>query len=264
MTWKIQAGQDSDVVNYIASVETADGQSLESGVKLVYHNFIIGCKADGIWDAIKASCILAGARTLAGALVPLKGTAPTNYNFVSGDYNRKTGLKSDSSTKYLDSNRLDNADPQNDSHRSVYVHTPGTQALYDAYIGVVYTSPTRQSYIMRATDSGGRMIVTERGGYIGGQTDVAGQQNASGFIGQSRESVSSHSARISQNTYSLTATSTSVLAANSFVFARNFGGSVNSITNARLSFYSIGESLDLALLDSRVTTLMSDIEAAIP
>jgi hypothetical protein len=56
--------------------------------------------------AIKASCILAGARTLAGALVPLAGAAPTNVGpFVSGDYNRKTGLVGDGSTKYLNSNR---------------------------------------------------------------------------------------------------------------------------------------------------------------
>jgi len=254
---------DPDAQAYIEAVETQDAQPLEVGVAHAINTFVLGCKADGIWDAIKASCIMAGARTLSGALIPLKGTAPTNYNFVAADYNRETGLVGDGSTKYLDSNRLDNADPQNDSHRSVYVHTPGTQAQ-DAYIGVVYTSPTRQSYIMRGTDLGGRMIVTERGGSSGGQVDVAGQQNASGFIGQSRASVSSHSARVSQNTYSLTSTSTSVLPANSLVFARRFNSSVSARTNGRLSFYSIGESLDLALLDNRVSTLMTDIGAAIP
>jgi hypothetical protein len=35
-------------------------------------------------------------------------------------------------------------------------------------------------------------------------------------------------------------------------------------SNARLAFYSIGESLDLALLDARVTTLINAIAAAIP
>jgi len=66
---------------YIAAVEAADGQALESGVKTAITNFVAGCRADGIWNAIKASCILAGARTLSGALVPLVGTAPTNFNF---------------------------------------------------------------------------------------------------------------------------------------------------------------------------------------
>jgi len=35
-------------------------------------------------------------------------------------------------------------------------------------------------------------------------------------------------------------------------------------TGARLAFYSIGESLDLALLDTRVTTLINAFAAAIP
>jgi len=41
-------------------------------------------------------------------------------------------------------------------------------------------------------------------------------------------------------------------------------GSNAAFTNARLAFYSIGESLDLALLDARVTTLINAFAAAIP
>jgi hypothetical protein len=43
-----------------------------------------------------------------------------------------------------------------------------------------------------------------------------------------------------------------------------FGRNSTSLTNARLAFYSIGESLDLALLDARVTTLVAAFAAAIP
>jgi hypothetical protein len=76
------------------------------------------------WDAIKASCILCGARTLAGALVPLVGTAPTNVadNFVSGDYTRggaTPGLKGDG-TSYLDSGRANDADPQDSKHLAFF------------------------------------------------------------------------------------------------------------------------------------------------
>jgi hypothetical protein len=98
-----------------------------------------GTKADGtFWDALKASCILCGARTLAGALVPLAGAAPTNNNFVDADYNRETGLKGDGSTKYLDSNRANNADPQDDQHVCVYASalpdTPGGQFFLAAAV----------------------------------------------------------------------------------------------------------------------------------
>lgn len=72
---------DSDALAYITAVETADGQALEDGIKLAYNDFIVGCKTDGIWSAIKASCILAGARTLDGALTPLAGAPPADYGF---------------------------------------------------------------------------------------------------------------------------------------------------------------------------------------
>jgi hypothetical protein len=52
---------DPDAAAYITAVETADGQALEEKTKIAIDNFVLGCKADGIWDAIKASCILAGA-----------------------------------------------------------------------------------------------------------------------------------------------------------------------------------------------------------
>ena len=269
---------DDDARAYVAAVESADELdtpgigALEPAVVAAYDNFIVGCKSDGIWDAIKASCILAGARTLSGALVPLAGTAPTNNGpFVAADYDRKTGLVGDGSTKYLNANRTDNADPQDNSHRSVYVSTAGT-SFYSAYIGIVYTNPTRQSYIMRAEDLGGRMIITERGGTAGGQTDASGQQNATGFIGQARSTSSEHLGRVSGFDYTLTSQSQATLSASSFVFARNFNGSANTRSNARLAFYSIGEALPdlsptqtgLELLDNRVSTLISDLGAAIP
>ena len=113
-------GMDADAAAYIAAVEAADGQSLETATKQAIANFVDGCKDDLIWDAIKASCILSGARTLAGALVPLKGTAPTNFNFVSGDYDRKIGLNGTGTNKYLSSNRANNADPQNSKHMATW------------------------------------------------------------------------------------------------------------------------------------------------
>jgi hypothetical protein len=73
-------GLDADAAAYIAAVEAADGQALEAGVRWNIDQFVRGCKADGIWTAIKASCILSGARTLSGALVPLVGSAAYKLN----------------------------------------------------------------------------------------------------------------------------------------------------------------------------------------
>jgi hypothetical protein len=48
------------------------------------------------------------------------------------------------------------------------------------------------------------------------------------------------------------------------VFCQNNNGTFTSFSNARLAFYSIGESLNLALLDTRVTALINAFAAAIP
>ena len=76
---------DSDALIYINNVEAAEGQQLESGVRQAISDFVAGCKSDGIWNSLVSCCILAGARTLYGALIPLVGTAPSNVNFAAGD-----------------------------------------------------------------------------------------------------------------------------------------------------------------------------------
>jgi hypothetical protein len=250
------AALDPDAAAYIAAVEAADTQALEVGVKDAINAFVVGCKADGIWGAIKASCILAGARTLTGALVPLVGAAPTNYNFVAGDYNRKTGLVGDESTKYLDSNRNNNADPQNSKHCSFYYSNIGT-VVGVQHLGSSQTSgntmirgnAVNQSDAILAVNSAGTHTITS-----------AYSTSSGGFASVSRAGSSGFSARINGVTSVLSSASVTPLNQNIFVFRR---GADNFYSNARLAFYSIGESLDLALLDARVTALINAFDAAI-
>jgi hypothetical protein len=244
---------DPDAAVYVAAVEAADGQSLETATKVAIHSFVKGCKADGIWTAIKASCILAGARTLTGALVPLAGTAPTNNNFVSGDYNRKTGLAGNGSTKYLNSNRLSSADPQDSFHLSLSVSTAASSGT-QMYIG---GNTTTANDIYR---DGANLTVRSRSGPI----IYISQGSATGFIGHSRAVAASFTSRLGGTTQSNSASSISGAGVNIFVFARNNNGTLSLPTDARLAFYSIGESLNLALLDARVTTLVNAFAAAIP
>lgn len=249
-TWQ---PMDPDAAAYITAVETADGQALEEKVKIAIDNFVLGCKADGTWSAIKASCILAGARTLAGALVPLKGTAPTNNNFVAGDYNRETGMKGDASTKYLNSNRNNNADPQDNRHLSVWVSEAATSSQYGGDIGAYQGPSFGNSYI-------GRFDALYNLG-LSSPLVTSGTSAVTGFRGITRTLAASFEYRAASSTSAITTASVTPAARNITVFA----GAVGLLySNSRLSFYSIGEALDLALLDARVTTLMSDIGAAIP
>jgi hypothetical protein len=246
---------DTDAIAYVNAVEAADGQLLEFGVGKAINDFVVGCKLDGTWSAIKASCILAGARTLAGALVPLAGTAPTNVGpFVSGDYNRKTGLVGDGTSKYLNSNRNSNADPQNNAHTSIYVSVARTNS--SVYIGC---DPAERSSIY-ALD----------GNNIGFSLRQASPSYSSaaltttGFIGQSRSISTSIQGRVASTGTTFSVSSTGFGSGNYLVFARLNSGVLASVTNARLAFYSIGESLDLAALDARVSALITAFGVAIP
>lgn len=249
---------DPDAGAYIAAVEAADGQLLEFAVGKAINDFVVGCKNDGIWSAIKASCILAGARTLSGALVPLAGTAPTNNNFVSGDYNRKTGLVGNGSTKYLNSNRAENADPLSNAHWSVFPTVRASQN--QAYIGTQFSAGTSLSGAYRSVDAGTEQnIIRLRTISVAAET-VAATLTQSTLLGASRNSSASYIQRLSGVNRTVTAIELTPKTATYQIFGE-VGG---SYSNARLAFYSIGESLDLALLDARVTALINAFGAAIP
>lgn len=232
---------DEAALAYIAAVESADGATLEDGVKSAINSFVKGCKEDGIWSAIKASCILAGARTLSGALVPLVGAAPTNSNFVTGDYNRKTGLVGNGATKRLSTNRNQTNDPKDNMHLSVWVSSQsGSYPLASAGTNpsqlVDYRTRCRSSVIFN--------------------TPIVGHV---GLYAMSRASSSSYSVRVNNQTYNHAGTSGTP---NSSIYTV-FGQS--TIYNAsRISFYSIGESTSLEQLNARLSTLITALAAAIP
>jgi hypothetical protein len=259
MSWLITGRQvdaaDPDALAYLAVVEAADTQALEPAVRLAVDAFVIGCKADGIWSAIKASCILAGARTLTGALVPLVGTAPTNNNFVSGDYNRKTGLVGDGSTKYLNSNRNNNADPQDNNHNAVYITQSPSPGQTTAYMGVGLTAINGSNQL---TQSAINQNLITRSRQTTSDT-VSNSTPITGLLGFSRPTSSQYSVRVLNTSMTVAIASQTPFSSSVQIFARE--GGINS--NARLSFYSIGEALDLALLGARVTALINALDAAI-
>lgn len=255
---------DADAGTYIQAVEAADGQALEPATRQAINNFVIGCKQDGIWTAIKASCILAGARTLTGALVPLVGTAPTNNNFVSGDYNRKTGLVGNGSTKYLNSNRLTGDDPAQNTHYSIFCTEVSTTNNVEMYLGV-------NNGAVGSVLGGDKDDLTVGRYYLylnsalGQQLDVTAIHTNNRLIGLSR-SASSLQARVNRATTTSSASFTTPPSSRAlYVQARNNGSNVAEFyATTRLAFYSIGESLDLARLDSRVTDLINAFAVTIP
>ena len=74
---------DADAIDYLSRMATADGAGVETGVAVAVDAFVRDSKALGVWDSIRASCVLAGARTLAGALVPLRDYGPELWGTAS-------------------------------------------------------------------------------------------------------------------------------------------------------------------------------------
>lgn len=241
---------DSDAEAYLVAVETADAMQLEQSVADAINSFVVGCKSDGIWTALKASCLLAGARTLNGALVPLVGSAPTNNNFVTADYSRKIGLIGNAISKGLVTNRNNNQDPQNSKHISVYVtQTYGVNNTN--YMGGTLTNGTSQLFISSSTQ------VTHR---LNSTSGSILSTNFVGLIGTNRSNSTQIVSR--GNQISTTSSVTSQTPLNQVLRVFTNGNGANG-SAGRIAFYSIGESLDLAALDTRVSTLMTDLAAAI-
>jgi len=241
---------EPEAVSYVAAVEAADGEPLEFGVAKAINDFVLGCKQDKIWDAIKACCILAGARTLDGALVPLVGAAPTNNNFVDADYDRETGLVGDGSTKYLDSNRNNNADPQNDGHVAVFATELGSAGRW------VNTENLTQAGIYTIAYTGSSFNLRNR---TSAADSGIGTPSTNSLTGLSRSISSTYTFRSNGATISINRNSDGLTSGNTYIYSGGGG-----YTNPRLAFYSIGESLDLAALDTRVSNLITAIGAAIP
>jgi hypothetical protein len=241
---------DADARAYLASVRTADGSNLEPAVAKAINDFVAGCKTDSIWDAIKACCILCGAKTLSGALTPLKGTAPTNNGpFVAGDYDRETGLLGNGSTKWLDSGRNNNADPQDSKHIAIYRSVAATN---DA--GMIGSNNTTSGHSHIYAGFGSFIF---RNNAATSLNEPLSTNTGAVFVGTSRASSASFGIQVGSASNTTSVTSQTPANANIRVFET--GGR----TNARLAFYSIGESLDLALLQTRVDAIIAAIQAAI-
>jgi hypothetical protein len=257
------AALDPDAAAYITAVEAADTQALEPAVRAAINDFVVGCKADGIWAAIKASCILAGARTLTGALVPLVGAAPTEFGTPGGwNYDRATGLAGNGTDNYLDSHYVYSLETQNSNHASVGVHSPHTTAgqagshfgcgdavLGETVIGCTRTSANLNNFFNRQMNIQGVLI--------------EGRGQHTGFLGQNRSSSANWRIRSNQTESIINAVSSAPNSRSLFIFANNASSGAAAISNGRYYFYSAGENINLTALDTRLTTLINAFDAAI-
>jgi hypothetical protein len=245
MTASTGVSYETEASTYFAAIATA-GSTITTANKAAVNAFIVGCKADGIWTAIKASCLLAGPDSLAGALVPLVGAAPTNNGpFVSGDYSRTTGLVGDGLTKQLDSNYNPSVLAQDNVSAGVWVSTlPSAER---AALSSGRSAPGSLVLTIATTSSRSRC----RSGTFSAGKFVA----PLGLVGISRSASTEYTLRSAGSNVTVTNTSEAPYNGTAAIF--NHKPTPSSYFDGRLSFYHIGESLDLALLNARLTTYMA-------
>jgi hypothetical protein len=149
---------------------------------------------------------------------------------------------------------MNNLQPQNDKHLSAFVSVVPIGAG-GAFIGAGGATAGDCVLGRAATEFFTRIHNAVSGNIVVANT--AGFKAASRTVGPSYDfrsvGVETNFAQAS------TAPSNSMIR----VFARG-SPTPNSFSDSRLEWYSIGEALDMSLLDARVTTLTSAIDAAIP
>jgi hypothetical protein len=269
---------DANALNYVQTVEAADGQSLEPQIRVAINNFVKGLKSDNVWNNISAACILVGARTLSGALVPLKGPAPTNYNFTSSDYHRSTGLLGNGLEKYLDSNLSLRTLPISSRHMSFYVSDLATdkESIWNPSLHyLIYSSENHEYFNTPDSCTILATVTTLDGIYFNLNTtangyrpiQVVGISPQLGLYGASTDAdptfwnvkfpwedyQDEHGLEYRENPADVP----------TYIFGDGFPE--NGLgAKLRSTWYSLGVSANLSAINARVSTLNQAIEAVVP
>lgn len=205
---------------------------------------------------IKAACIMAGARTPAGALTPLVGPAPTAFNIISDNYSRKTGIGPTVGSAYLQINRLNNDDPQNNNHNCVFVTERQIGSIITGgtpfNTGDNYIDVNGPNYRIKSRDASSSTVAW-----------TSPTLTTANLVGTSRASSSGFTFIADDVATFITSTSQTPSSKPILVFAR-MGTVVEGFGIHRIGYYGAGESINLSLLNSRLKTLFNSLATALP
>jgi hypothetical protein len=274
-------GPVQDYIDRVAAADADAGNTLglEAGVRDSYDVFIrdsldtghLGSSGGVISQAnsmIKAAPILAGARTLAGALVPLVGPAPTNGTgstnmFVSGDYSRKTGVKTNKNNKYITTNYNNNADDKASRHLALWKGIADTGSTFGICLLGGSVNGGGDTYFYHDTNGTANFRLNGVS-YANPTGSAASQPFVTGFHGTNQLSAA-RTVRVSGWSAAGGNYSTTQTAGNPASSIILIGDPTTSYaTNCSIAFYSLGSSISLPTLSPRVATLMASLAAAIP
>jgi hypothetical protein len=182
---------------------------------------------------------------------------------VDADYNRKTGLIGNGSTKWVMTNRNNNADAQNNQSFGVWINTVTSSSASAAYyIGAGITDAGSSLILRRGTPNDAGIAV--RSQTATGDTSLSAAGTTTGLVGISRAASASYTARVGGSNSTITQASQTPLDRQMAVFATQGVSAPFGFIDGRLQFYWQGSALNMALLEARISTYLTAIAAAIP
>lgn len=251
---------DPDALNFIYRVEQQDGQKLENTVRFDYNWFVVKQKTtpSGVsgrtqWQSMQTGffALHCGQRSLAGSLIPLTGPAPTNINFVTGDYSRTQGLKGDGASKSL-------------TYPVLGSNLPNT----DRSIGLYHTQHPSRNVVRAHAGNGGlnnndalQCGEFSRFWRLNGFVSEADTLTNTGYYGASKTASGVLTTRYSGTSISGRAASgESTLSSSPMrVFARQLGSGAEFYSDGRTIMSHFCLVLDMAALESDVAQLQARI-----
>jgi hypothetical protein len=225
---------DADAQAFFDRV-TTDGGTLTTTEKTAVNTLVIGMKADGIWDKMKAIYPMVGASAAACAQ-NLKSASFTG-KFTAGWTFASTGVKPNGINAYMNTFLSPNGNlAQNDAHASMYSRTNSITGN-GIDLGCGYTGDNQQFYLSLAYSNGKLISNINGSGFSQGATNTT----TLGFFLSQR--VSSTSTLMYQNNNQIHSTSTNSNTPTSLSI--NLGrNNINEYSLREFAFVSFGSSFD--------------------
>ena len=246
-----------EATNYFSRLDAA-GDTTYVDYKQPLANYIDSLVTLGgaYWDDMLSSTSFVGVG-IQGVTVPLRDgmTVPTQNNFVVGDLDQLAGLKSNGSTKYIDTGLVGTDLTLNDASWSCNITVAGS------YIGVDYPmgSGVNESGAMNFLSVNGVNMESRVQAQARSIIYTGSVLNKTGFLGVSRSSSAAFDWQFDS------VGGTNAVASNSPAPTSAFSvfGASNLVSNDnRLATYHIGPALNLATLEGLQATLLSEIRTA--
>lgn len=225
------AGYDTDVQAWI-DARAAASDAVPTAYANAVNTYVLALKGvSGLWSAITQLVVPAGATTIAGAYISIKGNNFTGTNMVNGDVALKTGIKGNSTSKSLSTGY--SGDFTGTSQNSLHIYT---------YVSEVPTGASDNLFGNGGTSTGATSLVYDTGIRCRSGTSVSVTGVGAGGYGVNRTTSTGFEHILAGTTGTATSTSQATNSGTFLVLAR--GGNANATpanwSDHRFLVYAMG------------------------